>query len=328
MRRVLALLALAAPAVLALPAEASGPAIEFGGSHGLVYVPSAVRVPVHGTVTWTGDFGTHPLRSASGEIGNDGPVGTTGSYSHDFAAAGVYSFYCAVHGPFGMTGKVTVTNNQPPVAAFTPAAAVVDSGTRVTFDASSSTDDGAIARYEWDLDGDGFDDGTGVTASRTFTGAAAATTYTVRLRVTDDNADAVGPESTVVAHDVTVHGAQPAPTPTPMPAQAPHNHDPSGIVAPTPSLLGSRLAVRGQRILVRLRAADVARARLTLRAAGRTLAAGSGAVGPTARVLRLKLTAAGRQRLRAHRTIHAVLTVRVLGAGGARRITRAVTIRR
>ena len=73
-----------------------------------------------------------------------------------------------------------------PIACFTqtPATAVV--GQAVTFDSTCSRDQdagGRIASRAWDLDNDGsFDDGTGVTASRTFTSAGS---FTVRLRVRD-----------------------------------------------------------------------------------------------------------------------------------------------
>ena len=70
-----------------------------------------------------------------------------------------------------------VTTNRLPIAAFSTTALV---RTRVTFDASGSTDDGTISRYEWDF-GDGTF-GEGVSPSHTFTPG----TYQVTLRVIDD----------------------------------------------------------------------------------------------------------------------------------------------
>ena len=58
----------------------------------------------------------------------------------------------------------------------------------MTFNAAGSSDpDGTIAKYEWDLDGNGsFETDTGTTATTTRTYASAGT-VTVGLRVTDNN---------------------------------------------------------------------------------------------------------------------------------------------
>ena len=78
--------------------------------------------------------------------------------------------------------------NQPPVAAFTTSPASPVAGQPVTF-TDASTDDGQVAGRAWDLDNDGqFDDGTGTTATATF---AAAGSYTVSLRVTDNGSPAL-----------------------------------------------------------------------------------------------------------------------------------------
>jgi PKD repeat protein len=79
------------------------------------------------------------------------------------------------------TLALTVTNRAPVARITAPATAAV--GATVTVDGSGSTDaDGTIARYEWDLDGDGTYETQGATAPVTLTGAGART---VRLRVTD-----------------------------------------------------------------------------------------------------------------------------------------------
>jgi PKD repeat protein len=64
------------------------------------------------------------------------------------------------------------------------APAAVGLGQRATFDGTDSSDaDGDVVAWEWDLDGDGRYETTGATPSFTY---AAPGTYTVRLRVTDD----------------------------------------------------------------------------------------------------------------------------------------------
>ncbi len=57
----------------------------------------------------------------------------------------------------------------------------------MVFDASTSTDpDGSIVKYEWDLDGNGtYETNTGTTKTTSKTYSATGT-YTVGLRVTDN----------------------------------------------------------------------------------------------------------------------------------------------
>jgi large repetitive protein len=90
-----------------------------------------------------------------------------------------------------VSGTVSVFQNSPPVASFNFAgsnpvtANVPDIGETVTF-TSTATDpngNGTIARRDWDLDNDGdFDDGSGLTAQRSFPTAG---NKTVGLQVTD-----------------------------------------------------------------------------------------------------------------------------------------------
>jgi plastocyanin len=341
-RRFVVAAVLAGSAAFAAPAHA-GSVIEFGDAHGFAYVPSNVHIVPNDSVTWSGNFGVHPLRSASSEPLDGIPAGP-GTFSHTFATPGIYRFYCAVHGiktgpntVAGMSGQVVVTTNQPPNAAFTQSAGTVASGTTVAFDASSSSDpDGTITAYAWDLDGDGaFDDATGPKASFTYTSPEGQTTpVAVRLRVTDDNSDAVGPESSVAEHDVTVVGPN-----------APAGGGPGGgggaggggaggggpaadTRAPIARLRGRKLVVRARAIKVRLSADEPGRVTMTLKAKGEVLAKGSGRVGRTARTLRLKLTAAGRKRLRHGQRVKAQLVVVVRDAAGNRRtLRRTVTVR-
>ena len=93
---------------------------------------------------------------------------------------------------------VAVVPNRPPVPAFTVANAVPLVGEVFTFDASSTTDDGAgVTRYEWDLDGDGTyetDTGTSPIATRTYDEPRDGP---VRLRATDNYGAAAETERTV-----------------------------------------------------------------------------------------------------------------------------------
>jgi PKD repeat protein len=86
--------------------------------------------------------------------------------------------------------------NRLPTAAFTVVPSAPMSGDAVQFDSTTSSDaDGTVQSRAWDLDDDGaFDDGTGVTASRSF---ALPGRFTVRLRVTDNDGAATARAVTV-----------------------------------------------------------------------------------------------------------------------------------
>ena len=82
---------------------------------------------------------------------------------------------------------VTVTNRAP-TASFTVTPNPAATRQNVTLNGAGSSDpDGTIAKYEWDLDGNGtYETDGGTTATRTTTFATMGT-VTVGLRVTDNN---------------------------------------------------------------------------------------------------------------------------------------------
>jgi PKD repeat protein len=93
---------------------------------------------------------------------------------------------------------------QPPVASFTAQLNPAVADLPVDFNGSASKDpDGTIAKYEWDLDGNGsFETDTGTTPSADRTYGSAATVQT-RLRVTDNSGMT---DSTTVPVTVNVGG--------------------------------------------------------------------------------------------------------------------------
>ena len=94
---------------LDLTAAGAERTITFGGER---YSPSCVRVRFGQSVTWTGNFGSHPLREACGPVaaGVSASSGQTTTVTFD-RALGVFGFYCDVHGSSsgaGMAGAIEV----------------------------------------------------------------------------------------------------------------------------------------------------------------------------------------------------------------------------
>jgi hypothetical protein len=131
-----------------------------------------------------------------------------------------------------------VGSNVPPSASFALSPNPVGFNTTVTFNASASKDpDGTIAKYEWDLDGDGTyetNSGTNPQTTRKYTSDA---TIDVRLRVTDQKG-----ATDVTVRTLSVIGNQfpvPSFTATPNPAiqgltvsfNASASSDPDGTIA-------------------------------------------------------------------------------------------------
>jgi YD repeat-containing protein len=126
---------------------------------------------------------------------------------------------------------------KPPLASFTASPNPVAAGIPTSFDASASLDpDGAVVKYEWDLDGNGsYETDTGSTASASST-YATARDVNVGLRVTDNTG-----ETTSTTRTVTVQGTLPTAsfTATPNPAStgdqvtfdASASSDPEGPIA-------------------------------------------------------------------------------------------------
>jgi|GEM_PF-852218 len=118
-------------------------------------------------------------------------TGNTASATASFATAGNPTIGLRITDSDGGTATTTRTvtvQNRPPTASFTATPNPVPTGTAVNFDASASSDlDGTIAKYEWDLDGNGtYETDTGATASAAKT-YATASTPTIGLRITDNN---------------------------------------------------------------------------------------------------------------------------------------------
>ncbi|MGH7731246.1 MAG: cupredoxin domain-containing protein [Candidatus Eiseniibacteriota bacterium] len=99
-------------------------------------------VAVVALVASCSDKGTNPSGGGGGtkEL-NSGPINGGGTtFSHTFANAGTYNYFCTIHGAATMSGSVTVANGQPATAsvtitnnAYTPANVQVQPGGMVTW---------------------------------------------------------------------------------------------------------------------------------------------------------------------------------------------------
>ena len=90
-----------------------------------------------------------------------------------------------------------VAANSPPVAQFRFSPTTPLLGQEVLFESLSYDPDGTVASYEWDFDGDGFDDGSTPKVAHAF---GSAGPKAVRLRVTDN----AGSSSAVATETFTV----------------------------------------------------------------------------------------------------------------------------
>jgi len=138
---------------------------------------SAAADPDGTIVSYSWDFG-------------DQTTGQGKMVKHTYKAAGTYKVTLTVTDDKGATSSAfqnlvikepSLPPNQPPLVtfSFTPTNPKVNEP--VKFDASGSTDDGEIVRYQWEF-GDG-DTAEGQTTMHTYKTAG---TFTVKLTVTDD----------------------------------------------------------------------------------------------------------------------------------------------
>lgn len=179
-------------ACLAPPALAANQAVSVRDNF---FTPSSVAVKPGESVSWTLSSGDAPHNVAfdDGSFMQPSPAAfAPWARDRTFAAEGKFRYFCQIHGApggLGMSGVayVNAAGNVPPTASFRATPGVIQPGQSVSFDAAASSDpDGTIARYEWDLDGNGSfetDTGTTATVSRVYSTPG---TVSVKLRVTDN----------------------------------------------------------------------------------------------------------------------------------------------
>jgi PKD repeat protein len=180
--------------------------------------------------TGAGNFAKSTLyfmsRAGSSLFGN-GSLDEVALYNRALSAATVDDHFSGTAGVVG----------EPPAASFTVNPTPAPSGQQVTFDASASHDpDGTIAKYEWDLDGNGTyetDTGTTPTVAATY---ATARTIEVRLRVTDNSGNQSTTTRTLIVQNrhpnaaLAVEPAAPS-TGEAVTFNAAGSNDPDGTIA-------------------------------------------------------------------------------------------------
>ncbi len=98
-----------------------------------------------------------------------------------------------------------------PTASFTMTPSPATVGVAVSYDATASSDDGTITAYDWDFQDDGSFDAQGQSAQFTYSQAG---TYTVRLRVTDNDGQTGETTQQLVVNNVS--GGNPVLTVVPI----------------------------------------------------------------------------------------------------------------
>ena len=87
------------------------------------FVPPTIEVPVGTEVTWTNHGAApHTATSVDGTTFDSGTLTPGDVFAHTFAAAGVFDYFCRIHGQ-GMSGTVTVVAATPTTAPTEPTTA-------------------------------------------------------------------------------------------------------------------------------------------------------------------------------------------------------------
>ena len=178
-----------------------------------------------------------PIANYAWDLDGDGTfetnTGTTPTAAKSYDTIGPRTVRLQVTDQYGAKSvtSLTETIHRAPTAAFTANPNPATTGQAVTLDGSSSNDDDPLARYEWDLDGNGTFETDGAANPTTTTTFTTPGTKTIRLRVTDSHG-----VQDVVAHDIVVQDA-PKDTTAPLVTIAPRSAKMSKLGKVTLSLV-------------------------------------------------------------------------------------------
>jgi plastocyanin len=192
----IALLVAAGVAMSQAPSAGAATANVNVGQGGLVFAPSSVTIAPGDTVTWTFVAGRHNVDAVDGSFESEIQTAPGTPFSHTFAAAGTFFYYCEVHATAAdandagiaagkMAGKVvvqapgqgtptaTATSTAPagtPTATATATRTATATATTTATPSVPKTGDAGLA-------GPG---GTSAAVVLAFLGLAAATVYGAR----------------------------------------------------------------------------------------------------------------------------------------------------
>jgi len=130
------------------------------------------------------------IASLEWDLDGDGTFERTGAQvSTSFGTTGPHPVALRVTDILGArsTATLSVRIHRAPTALITTAPPTPVVGQPTTLDGSRSSDDGSIAKYEWDLNGDGTFETSTAAVPRATTTFAAAGPATVGLKVTDND---------------------------------------------------------------------------------------------------------------------------------------------
>ena len=146
----------------------------------------------HVAYSAAGSSDDNGIANISWDLDGDGTfetnTGTTPTASRSYGSIGERTVKVRVTDVYGArrTASVKVLIHRAPTAAFTAAPSPAFVGEQVTFDGSSSSDDESVAKYEWDLDGNGTFETNSAANPKTTNTYTQPGTITVALKVTDN----------------------------------------------------------------------------------------------------------------------------------------------
>ncbi|WP_255196397.1 PKD domain-containing protein [Halorarius litoreus] len=174
----------------------------------------------------------HRIDSYEWDFDGDGTADATGSQvSTSFDSTGTKTVAVTVTDADGNTDTdtvdVQVVDEVDPTAAVTATTTTVELGDPVTLDGSDSTDNDAVASYEWDFTDDGTVDETTTSPSVDYTYGDRGT-FTANLTVVDPSGNTDTATVQVTVEDTTTPSVSVAPNTTEQTLGAPVEFDASG----------------------------------------------------------------------------------------------------